>query len=120
MENPNWQRLCADTSYDDWDCERGHAISSDLWWTARLFYDRAVSEESSWIKPFVSPCGDGSIHFSWVYGYRRFSIEITDGLWYCSEKDGSWRQSVDGHLPDEIYDRLQAFYKKCLTGKAAE
>jgi hypothetical protein len=116
-KEPNWQRLCQETSVPNWDLENGHPVSKDLWWTAKLFYDRIVTEECNWLLPFVSPCGDGSIHFSWVYGYRKFNLEITDGLWYTSEKDVFWRHSADGLLPEETFKKVQAFYRKSLVGK---
>ena len=115
-EEPDWRYLCQLTSVPNWDLENGRVITRDLWWTAKLFYGRIATEESCWLLPFVSPCGDGSIHFSWVYGCRKFNLEITDGLWYTSEKDGCWMQS-DGLLPHEALKKIQSFYMKCLVDK---
>jgi hypothetical protein len=114
-KEPNWQRLCSDTAINNWDCDKGCAISRDLWWTAKLFYGKVVTKESCWLTPFVSP-GSASVHFSWNYGYRRLNLEITEGLWFISEKDGSWHQT-DDLLPEEALAKIQAFYRKCLIDK---
>lgn len=110
--NPNWKHLCESTAQLDWDCERGLAITTDLWWKARLFYDR-VYNESPWLQPFVSPGGDGHIYFSWNYGFRKLNVEITDGLWHFSEKDGSWHHRED-MLEHEVFERVEKFYAKCV------
>ncbi len=115
---PNWQKLCQTTALPDWDLEKGLPVSRDLWWIAKLFYDRVLAEESCWLLPFVSPSGEGSICFSWYYGYRKFTLEITDGLWECREKDdGVWRQPIEGILPDEAAEKIRIFYSKCLRDK---
>lgn len=116
-EEPNWPYLCQLTSVPNWDLENGRVITRDLWWTAKLFFGRIVTEESNWLLPFVSPCGNGTIFFSWNYGFRKLNIEVTDGLWDCSEYDCFWSHSVDGLLPEEAFSKVKAFYKKSLVGK---
>ena len=115
-KEPNWQRLCTDTVLDNWDCDGSIAVSRDLWWTAKLFYGQVLTEESCWLTPFVSP-GNASIHFSWAYGYRKMDLEITETLWYLSEKDdGCWVHS-DALLSQEALAEIQEFYRKCLLDK---
>lgn len=118
MAPPDWPTLCQLTSVPNWDLEGGRIISRDLWWAAKLFYIQMVDlEETCWLWPFVSPCGDGSINFIWTYGFRKLNIEITDGLWQLSEKDVCWGRVVDGVLPEEAPRKVNAFYVKCGRDK---
>ena len=121
MSEPNWKHLRELTAVGNWDLERGCAIPSDLWWTAKLFYDKVVdTEATSWLTPFVSPGGDGNIYFQWNYGYRKFGIEITDGLWNFSGKDEVFTYRYydpNGCLPEEAEEALHKFYGRCLKDK---
>lgn len=115
---PNWRYLCQISALPNWDLDNGRPVSRDLWWTAKLFYDRVVTEDTCWLLPFVSPGADGNVYFNWYYGHRKLGIEITGGLWDCFEKDGAFRMhSVDGLLESEAVLRVQRFYKDCLRDK---
>ncbi len=120
MTRPDWQHLCQLTALPNWDLEKGLPISRDLWWTAKLLYGRVITPETEWLLPFVSPSGDGSICFTWVYDQHRLNLGIRDGLWDYSGKDPGIRYRYydpAGCLPEEAEEQVRKFYRKCLTAK---
>ncbi len=120
MTKPNWQHLCQLTALPNWDLDNARPIPRDLWWTAKLAYDRIVTPEREWLLPFVSPSCDGTVFFSWVYDEYRLNLEITEGLWDYSGKEPGIRYHYHdpaGCLPGEAEEQVRKFYRKCLTAK---
>ncbi len=70
--------------------EGGLEISADKWIAAKAFHD-SVQEASGWVEPFVSPCGDGTIHIAWVKSDRiantLMNIEIDGDTYYVTFRD---------------------------------
>jgi hypothetical protein len=79
------------TNAKDWDGDSGRMIPRNRWDTALLFCDILCRmTEDAWHEPFISPCNDGCIHFSWYTVQGKFSVEYcVDNKWYYCERRGN-------------------------------
>lgn len=68
-------------SVGDWDDDNAEAISAETWGRALLFLAQADGIFPGGNEPFISPCGDGSVHFFWHDRpiSRRLLVEIKAG-----------------------------------------
>lgn len=85
------------TKESGWDDEQGRAIPSGSWDKAEAFL--SVCESEKLPTPWVSPCGDGTIHFTWtkasgdsgvieMYWDVVLTLEDHMGMWTEIPKNG--------------------------------
>jgi hypothetical protein len=80
--------LMSMTREPNWNDEGDAAIPGEEWIAARDFVRYAQSLLENCSEPFVSPCGDGSIHLSWKRADGgRLTIERKGGV-------SIWRQRL--------------------------
>ena len=85
------------------------AISLDAWDNAFNLICRTHKEIDSLPEPFVSPCGDGSIHINWQNDDCRIYAELhnSDILWAIKENE-NWSQYI-GEVDSLIFDLKRLF-----------
>jgi len=88
------EQLIKDSSYWNWDDDRGEPITPETWATVKhlLFLAQSIHQDVSNVH--ISPCGDGSVHLVWfspssirgifeVASHRKYTlwsiIHIEDG-----------------------------------------
>jgi len=94
-------KMSYETSVPGWDEERGLPIPPEEWMVAISLYAHCC--QAGLPEPFISPCGDGSVHLN-LYrgpsasrGARMMTIESKAGKLYCSTReDGAERQFLSG------------------------
>src|SRR4051812_42550943 len=81
-------RMARMTSVAGWDEPRSKAIPRAHWESVSGFLRTATLEIPNLPEPFVSPCGDGSIHVWWADASRAFGVEAFQDCIYWSEERG--------------------------------
>ena len=77
------------TRVPNWNDEDDEAIPESTWGSARAF----LASASDLPEPVISPCGDGSIHFSWTSpNGARVIVERKSGRTICRIRDASGRR----------------------------
>lgn len=71
--NEKFHALAELTANANWDCEHGLAIPDTAWQGAWLIYQ--LFKKHALPEPFVSPCGDGSIHFTFHFKDKKLNME---------------------------------------------
>lgn len=85
--SPVFVKLSRLTQQPNWDLEGGEVISEAQWQIAERFYAKVkVAQGNQWKAPYVSPCGDGSIHMTWVLPKRRLNLEIQGDVFYVATR----------------------------------
>lgn len=59
------------TSHDNWDDDHGNPVAANEWRDASALLSVWAST------PFVSACGDGSVHMQWTVDNRRGVLELS-------------------------------------------
>lgn len=92
--------LSQETRNVGWDDEEGVPIPEREWANVLSFYRMAIRHIK--LDPFVSPCGDGSVHLSWTREDSRFVLELKgESLrWAVDKTDGDHRDGIFT-TPDE-------------------
>lgn len=79
--------LALETRENNWDGERGRAISGTDWKAALDLCALVSALAPERAEPFVSPCGDGSIHVEWNDGSGKVIAEVSaDGMLFTERK----------------------------------
>ena len=79
------------TRAPNWNDEDDEAIPESTWGSARAFL--ASASDLRLPEPIVSPCGDGSIHFSWTApNGARVIVERKSGRTICRIRDPAGRR----------------------------
>ncbi len=115
--NKRLLELAEQTKEHNWDDERGHPISMSAWNKTQAFLDICAAEKFP--EPYVSPCGDGTVHFNWFTSDGNRAVVEMDWDGYSqSETIGMWTEMEKGKEPkfvtltDENADSLLGFLKK--------
>lgn len=85
--------LQKETSSENWDCEGAEAIAAALWAEARKIHRLITTKVRVPGRPFISPCGDGSIHIACALkDGRQFVLEIKEQriFWSRRTAGGVW------------------------------
>ena len=103
------KRLAAMTESPNWDSENGEVIPGSEWKYALEMYH--TTRNWGLPEPFVSPCGDGSIHFRWSKFNRQFKIERRGNIVFWSSKSTAedFRREQSPNLSDAL-SRLREFF----------
>lgn len=79
----NLAQMASETDRSDWDDEGGAAIPEDIWMNVDCLLDTLAVLNVP--EPFVSPCGDGSVHLAWVTGDgSRLRLEVGPHFAWCA------------------------------------
>jgi hypothetical protein len=105
-------RLAGDTSRPNWGSEDELPIALEDWAWAEKFVNRTATADPALPRPFPSPCGDGSVHLTWLgIDGRRWVLEYKGGRMFFSSRDTA-EQYLTGELrsEQEAVDHLVAFF----------
>lgn len=107
--------LQKETSSENWDCEGAEAIPAALWAEARQIHRLITAKVRFPGRPFISPCGDGSIHISCTLkGGRQFVLEIKGPQVFWSRKisGGVWSSGQASNAYEGLRE-LRRFLGTC-------
>ncbi len=109
------KELVGQTASRDWDGEGGEPIEPRQWDDARALVSRAVRELLGLPPPFVSACGDGTVHLQWTTPHGdRGIIEIgRDAYWwdYLPAPDrGEQDEVLALSSPDPAFEKVRALF----------
>jgi hypothetical protein len=97
-------RLAQETSVPNWGGEDELAIALEDWEWVEKFAHRVAAEHPALPRPVPSPCGDGSVHLTWLENDgRRFVLEHKGDRMFFSSRDAQ-----DHYLTGELRDEQVA------------
>ncbi len=91
------EELAKETARPDWDSDGGMAIPLSEWTRAMHLFTKASMLVSKMARPFISPCGDGTIHIEWLKPDRkRLIIELYGSAicWSLRRPDGTYSNGI--------------------------
>jgi len=106
------RHLARDTQRDNWDDEGGVAIPPFEWQRAWSLCNE--SRRLGLPFPFMSPCGDGSVHLWWsAPDGREFRLEFKERtvLWSSRRPDGTFQYGREKRLQDAMVS-VRAYLSK--------
>jgi len=107
------EQLIKDSSYWNWDDDRGEPITPETWSRVKelLFQAQLIHQDVD--KVNISPCGDGSVHLTWFSNRTkehscRGIFEVCDSDYHIQWSVLYFQQSPnDFPAPQDIFEKLK-------------
>lgn len=107
-------QLEAETAQEDWDSEGGEIVRASQWEDARSVASRATRDMVDVPHPFVSACGDGTVHLQWTTrDGDRGVLEIgPQRFWWSSlSRSGEGDEVAELRSPDDVFARVRKIFE---------